>query len=164
MTQAEQRFARLIQESSTANVNKVNGLGRTAIIAVGLSCAAVVAADYGFGFAPRVPEGHALAPMAFFPALVAASRYGGRVATWIVVTLLLIVEALYLPPQGMGIDPEFWPWYFQYAGTLCSVALLLSPIRRDPHTTDQGISQSKRFGIVRNRLPSLFSFSQDLIE
>ncbi len=159
MTQAERRFARVIQEASTSSHNNLNELARLAIIVSGLVCAAAIAADLGFGFAPRVPEGHALAPMAFFPALVAASRYGGRLAAWIVVTLLLIIEALYLPPRGFGIDPEFWPWYFEYAGTLCGTALLLSPIRREPHPPNEGVGQGKRLGIVRNRLSSLFSFS-----
>ena len=164
LTPAERRFSRFIQEVSTPpSDNKFNEVRGQAIIAVVLAGVAALAGSYGFGYSPRPPEGHNLSAIAFFPAVVAASRFGGRPAAWMTVAILLLVEALYLPRGSLWIADEFVPWYIEIATALCATAIL-STGRREPHAPDKGVSQGKRLGIIRNRLPVLFALSENIVK
>ncbi len=159
MTQAERRFCRLIHESVASTDNKFSEMGWPSFIAIALSGGAIVLADWGFGYAPRI-DGHILAPLAFFPAIVAASRFGGRAAKWIASTILVFVEALFLPHRGLlWIEPEYVLWYLEFAAVIYLMALLISSGGREPHAADKRVRQGKRLGIIRNWFASLFSFS-----
>ena len=163
MTEAERRFSQFIQDVGATTGNESNGVVRAIMIAGALAGAAAIVGSYGFGYAPRLPEGHILSSMAFFPAIVAASLFG-RLPTWIAAAVLLLVEALYLPPgRTLWFEAQFVPWYIEYAISLCGVAIL-STRRREPHAPDKSISQGKRLGVIRDRPPVLFAFSQNLIK
>ncbi len=176
MTQAEERFARLMQEINTTAIKGPLGKGfslsrhvvsaATATLAVSLALAvgATTIASYGFGYAPRFQSAHILAPLAFFPALLAASRFGGRSAGWLCAMILMVVEAHWLPPRGaVWIDASFVPWYIEFLACMCAT-VLLCPRRRKPHATDKGVGQGKRLGVIRNRPPGIFALGQNLIK
>lgn len=166
LTEAERRFARYIHEISASPPSRALIFLRSAAIATLFAGAAAGAAYCGFGFAPRPPAGGAnLATMAFFPAIIAARRFGGSSASWVAAIILILVECLDLPPQGyLWISAEFMPWFVEFTLAACSTAFLAGPIGRKPHAPNQSVGQGERLGHVRKRFSALFALREDVVK